>query len=67
MYTDATCRLCGQMSEDIEHVLNVCTSVSRDGEVQEMEWMDDSNESQNEAVRRMKEFMMKIKEKSTTT
>jgi hypothetical protein len=67
MYTDPTCRLCGQMSEDIEHVLNVCTSVSRDGEVVEKEWMDDGNETQNEAVRRMKEFMIKIKEKSTTT
>ena len=63
MYDDTTCRLCGEHCEDVNHVINECSHITRTFEIEEEEIMSNNVEDPDELVRRMDEFSTKIKEK----
>ena len=63
MYDEKTCRLCNQETEDIDHALNRCSHVTRNGSIfSEDELYDDDLPRLKEMVVRMKQFITKIKE-----
>ena len=63
MYDDTTCRLCGEHCEDVNHVINECSHITRTFEIEEEEIMSNNVEDPDELVRRMDEFSTKLKEK----
>ena len=64
-YKDPSCRLCGDSVEDIDHVLNSCMHISRKGCISEDEIYGDDSQKLDEIVKRMNEFVEKIKVKES--
>ena len=63
MYEEATCRLCEQGIEDIDHILNTCIHVTRTKTTfSEMEILGDDIQISKEVVTRMKQFITKVED-----